>query len=118
MGKLRKASTANINIVLDKEDPESDTILVREELDKRKRNALMSLMPNRPDIATTGLTVAEGTEFQNELFKALVVGWSADLPCTVDEYLGLDSASTNLIDIALAEHFQTMIPTPVEAGKA
>ena len=118
MGNLRKASENDITIPLDRTDPESDTITVHEELDKRQRNALMSLMPTRPDVQETGLTLAEGTEFQTALFRALVVGWSADMPCTVDEYLGLDTTSANLIDMALALHFQTMIPTKVESGKA
>lgn len=114
MGVLRKASQATKRIELG----DGDWVEVKEEIAKRDRNRLFSKMPNRPDVEETGFTITEGMQFQSDLFETLVVAWSLDDPCTVENYLDLDPKGTDIIDEKLAEHFQTMLPTKAEAGKA
>ena len=114
---LKKASTETTQIPLG----EGDYIIVRNQVSKRVRNAVAAHLPARiigmAEDETPTLTTGEATELQTGLFEALVVGWSADAPATIDEYLDLEPEDADRIDKALAEHWQTLQPTKAE-GKA
>lgn len=114
MGLLRLANTAGKNLPL---GDEGDFITVREEISKKERNALISKMPLRDDLEETGLTATEGVNFQTDLFEALVIGWSAEFDCTVDNYLALPPDAADALDEVLAKYFADMMPTKEEAGK-
>ena len=115
MGSLiRLARTEGINLPV---GDDGDFVIVREELTKKERNALIKKMPDRANIGETGMTVAEGVEFQNDLFEALVLGWSADMEASVENYLALPPAATDAIDEVLAKHFADMVPSKEEQGK-
>lgn len=114
MSLIRLANTTGKNLPV---GDEGDFIIVREEIDKRTRNALISKMPLRADIEETGLTATEGLTFQTDLFEALVIGWSAELDCSVENYLSLPPDATDAIDEALATYFADMMPSKEEQGK-
>lgn len=114
MSLIRLANTAGTNLPI---GDEGDYITVREEIDKRTRNALMKMMPMRDNLEETGLTIDEGLDFQTNLFEALVIGWSSDLACTTDNYLGLPPEATDAIDVVLADYFSKMMPSAEEQGK-
>ena len=116
MSLLRRAATDAIRIPLVEDG--SEWIEVREEISKKERNALIKKMPARPDIEKTGMTPSEGVEFQTDLFEALAVRWSAEMPCNRDEYLGLPPEAADAVDTVLAKHFEAMIPSKEEQGKA
>lgn len=114
MSLIRLAKTEGKNLPF---GDEGDFIIVREELSKRDRNALMKKMPLRDDIEETGLTVSEGLDFQTDLFESLVIGWSSALDCTTENYLALPPDATDLIDEVLAQYFADMMPSKEESGK-
>lgn len=108
---LRLASTEAKRIDL----ADGDWVDVRTDLAKRDFNALIRQMPEK-DLTKEALTVSEGLAFQGALFEALVIGWSLDVPATVENYLALAQESTVALDQALADHFGSMTPSP-EEGK-
>lgn len=110
---LKSASTATTKLDLG----EGDWVEVRTELAKREYKSLAAYFPDRVVNEENKLTASEGVALQTGLFAALVTGWSADIPATIDNYEGLDSADAQRIDAALAEHFKTMVPSADE-GKA
>lgn len=93
-------------------------IEVRKDMSKREFNALMAAMPNREISQDSGLTLQEGLTFQNALFEALVVGWSATEPATVENYLRTNRETADTIDKVLIEHFGAISPTVEETSKA
>jgi hypothetical protein len=110
MGILKTASTATKTVMLD----ETDFITVRSDLSKRDFNALLANMPVGVQADGTGLSMGEATKFQEFLFSALVVGWSLDVPATVEEYNGLSAASAQVVDEKLGEHFESLLPSSAE----
>lgn len=112
MGFLRLAKTDTKRIEL----PEGDWIDVRADISKRDFNRLISFMPDREVSEEAGLLPAEAMEFQKGLFEALVVGWSADVPPTIDNYLALSNDAGQEIDRLLAEHFASLTPTRAEGN--
>jgi hypothetical protein len=110
MGILKTASTTTKTIMLD----ETDFITVRSDLSKREFNVLLGNMPAGVQADGGGLSLAEATKFQEFLFGALVVGWSLDVPATVEEYNGLSAASAQAIDEKLGEHFESLLPSSAE----
>jgi tRNA isopentenyl-2-thiomethyl-A-37 hydroxylase MiaE len=110
MGILRTASTATKDILLD----ETDYIKVRADLSKRDFNDLVTHMPQGVEKDGTGLSLADATKFQEYLFGALVVGWSLDVPATVEEYNNLSADAGQAIDAKLGEHFESLLPTSAE----
>lgn len=97
---------------------DGDFIEVRSDLSKRKFNELMSAMPNREISEGNGLTLSEGLDFQTALFGALVVGWSASEPATVETYLELNRETADAIDKHLIDHFGEISPSKDEQSKA
>jgi len=110
MGILRTASTATKEILLD----ETDYIRVRADLSKRDFNDLVTHMPQGVEKDGTGLSLADATKFQEYLFGTLVVGWSLDVPATVEEYNNLSADAGQVIDAKLGEHFESLLPTSAE----
>lgn len=114
MGILKFASADTTRIDLG----EGDFLEVRKDMSKREFNALMGKMPNREISEENGLTLQEGLEFQQALFEALVVGWSASEPATVENYLSLEREAAETIDSKLIEHFGSLSPSREESSKA
>jgi tRNA isopentenyl-2-thiomethyl-A-37 hydroxylase MiaE len=110
MGILRTASTETKTIMLDEED----FIKVRADLSKREFNELVSHMPSGVAKDGEGLSLADATKFQEYLFGALVVGWSLDVPATVEEYNNLSAEAGQEIDVKLGEHFESLLPSSAE----
>ena len=110
---LKSASTATQKLDLG----EGDWVEVRSEVSKREYKVLTDFFPEREVTKDDKLTAGESVQFQSGLFKALVVGWSADIPATVENYEGLDAEDAMRIDKALAEHFAKLMPSDAE-GKA
>ena len=109
MSILRKASIETKNIPLD----DTDYIIVRVDISKRDFNTLVAHMPNTADGAS--MTIAETTEFTAQLFDTIVVGWSlAGGKPTITDYEELSAESATAIDAALAEHFETLLPSSAE----
>jgi hypothetical protein len=115
MALLRLANSDADRRFLD--EAKTEFIDVRSEISKRERNALIKMMPDRPDIEESGITVSEGVEFQSNLFELLVLGWSLDVPATVENYLSLAPDAADLIDGILATVFGAMVPSSDEQGK-
>jgi len=110
MGILKTASTGSKRIMLD----DSDYIEVRAEISKREFNTLASRMPTNVGEDGKNLSLAEATDFQKFLFGELVVGWSLDIPATIEAYEGLNAASAQAVDEKVAEHFESLLPTSAE----
>lgn len=110
MALLRKAETTTTRIPLG----EDEWIEVRDEIAKRDFNRFIKYLPGREVNEESKLTPAEATELQIGMFEALVVAWSADLPCDVEGYLALGTEGANAVDAALAEHFKTLNPSKEE----
>lgn len=119
MSILRFASEGAVKLYLGGDD----WIEVREEISKGTFRRIMQTMPQKELDPTAGtkvslkLTQGEAIEYQCTLFEALVVGWSADAPATVENYLRLDQDAAGAIDQALADHFTGMTPEKNESGK-
>jgi hypothetical protein len=115
---LKKASLGTTRLDIG----EGDWLEVRTDISKRERNKLATYLPDRmvgdSSEEERRLTTGEAVELQTGLFAALVVGWSAELPCTVEEYLSLEPEDTDRIDTALAEHWKSLQPTKAEAKAA
>ena len=114
MGILKFASKESKRIDLG----EGDFIEVRSDLSKREFNALMTAMPNRELSEESGLTLAEGLAFAEELFDALVTGWSLPEEPSRDNYLNLSQEASAAIDAKLVEHFGEISPSKEESSKA
>ena len=114
MGLIRLANETGKNLPV---GTDGDFVIVREEISKRTRNRLILQVPQRDDIEETGLTIGEGLDFQPALFAELVIGWSAELDCNMDNYLALAPEAADAIDEVLAEYFSEMMPTKEEQGK-
>ncbi len=97
---------------------DGDYLEVRSDLSKRRFNELMAAMPNREISEGNGLTLSEGLTFQTALFEALVVGWSASEPATVESYLELNRETSDAVDAKLIEHFGEITPNKDEQSKA
>ena len=110
MGILRTASSATKTIMLDSED----FIEVRSDLSKRDFNTLVSQMPAGVEKEGGSLSLADATKFQEYLFGSLVVGWSLDVPATVEEYNNLSAEAGQVVDAKLGEHFEALLPTSAE----
>lgn len=114
---LKKASGATTRLDIG----DGDWLEVRTDIAKRERNKVAAYLPDRMigDVPEEErrLSTGEAVNLQTGLFSALVVAWSADLPCTVDEYLSLEPEDADRIDSALAEHWRAIQPTK-EEGKA
>ena len=101
---------------------DDDWLEVRTDISKRERNRVAAYMPARmigdlPE-EERKLTTGEAVELQTGLFSALVTAWSADQPCTVEEYLSLEPEDADRIDKALADHWASIQPTKAEATAA
>lgn len=109
MGILRKASAETKTIMLD----ETDYITVRADISKREFNALVAHMPQKADGAA--MTIVETTAFTAQLFDTLVLGWSlAEGKPGMNDYEELSAEAATVIDAALAEHFETLLPSSAE----
>lgn len=109
MGILRKASAETKTILLD----ETDSITVRADISKREFNALVAHMPNKAD--GSGMTIVETTEFTAQLFDVLVLGWTlSEGKPTITDYEDLSAEAATAIDSALAEHFESLLPSSAE----
>ena len=94
---------------------------VRKDVSKRTMNALLAHMPKRDqkELKEKGLTIEEGLDFQVGLFVSLVTSWSVGVPPTAEAYLGLEvGPETEELDTKLAEHFEAIMPSKEEQGKA
>jgi hypothetical protein len=114
MGILRIADiTATTRI----EHESGDWIEVKSNLAKRDINAILLALP--PEV------LQGGSEFSYEaavgsaeaLFSALVVGWSLDMPPTVESYLSLTGDGAAWIDSSLYTHFNSLTMSEDERGK-
>lgn len=110
MSILRKANDERKTISLD----ETDYIVVRADISKREFNALAEAMPKSATEEGGSLSMTEASIFQRALFGVLVVGWSLDEDPSVEAYDGLSAAGASAIDIALAKHFETLLPSSAE----
>ena len=113
MGLLRFAKDETVQLPL---GDEGDYIEVKSDLSKRLYNQIASIMPI--SAAGADLSLFDALEFQKELFKILVVGWSLNAEVSIDNYLNLSSEASNAIDKALSEHFQKLSPTNEESSKS
>lgn len=89
--------------------------LSKKDMDSILRNLPSSMVNNVDGKVTFNLTEAQ--EMAYSLFKALVVGWSLDTPCTFENYLSLDSEAAQWIDNKLYEHFASLQTSKAEKGK-
>lgn len=116
---LKFASARGIRLDLG----EGAWVEVVEEISKGTFRRIMQSMPQKELRPGDGerqslvLTQGEAVEYQCALFESLVVGWSADVPANIENYLKLDNESANAIDKALADHFAQMTPDQDEVGK-
>jgi hypothetical protein len=109
---LRLASTETTVISL----KDGGHLEVVTDLSKRTFNKLVAAMPDNVD-AGSRMTPTQGVTMTEALFDALVVGWSLDVPPTVENYLGLDMKAALEVDDALMEHFGKLTVGEPEAKK-
>jgi len=107
---LRRANTGTVNVPVGED---GDFLTVRQGISKRDFNALLKALPADYN-ADAGFTPGTASDFTVGLFSALVVGWSSDLPCTVEEYLALEVSDAGDVDTALLEHFNNLSPSAAE----
>lgn len=98
-----------------------DWIEVRSNLSKKDMdNILRSLPRSMVSSSSDGKVSFELSEAQDmaySLFKATMVSWSLDVPCTFDNYMNLSSEAAQWIDTQLYEHFASLQTTKAEKGK-
>lgn len=115
---LKKASLATKTLDIG----EGDWLEVRTDIAKRERNKVASYLPDRfvgeQEDGERTLSTGEAVNLQTGLFAALVVAWSSDAPCTIEEYLSLEPEDADRIDVALADHWKSIQPTKAEAKAA
>lgn len=103
MGILRRASSETKQIALD----DDDYIVVRADLAQNDFEKLVGDMPFDVD-QEKGLTPAQGLQTQHALFSTLMVGWSLEYPCNLEEYGLLETRAAIAINEKLAEHFNVL----------
>jgi len=113
MGIFRKASTETKRLFIG--DSKEDWVEVLSDLSKRQFNAIVSSIPGKIGDDVTSMSVQQATQFQHDLFVALVTGWSLDEEPTEDAYLDLSADAANAIDAALADHFSNLNPGAAES---
>jgi hypothetical protein len=103
---------------------DGDYIDVREDISRRQFNALLGKLPAEGlgDEGTISFSVA--STFSEGLFDAFVEGWSVEdakgkpVAATVDNYNELSRESSQLIDTAISEHFNSLTPDSQEQDKS
>ena len=111
MGILRRASDAVKRIALGEED----WIEVRSEVSKREFNNIAEHMPISHGKTVEEMSLPEAMTFQSYLFDTLVVAWSlADGKPTLEDYFSLSAEAANAVDAAVAEHFESLVPSSAE----
>lgn len=123
MGLLRLANDESTRIYLvDAEgNTTEDYIEVRKDISKRKFNAIALSMPQiavNADGTPGSVTLAQGVDLQQMLFRELVTGWSLDAPANIEHYLLLSREAGNAVDTAVSEHFSSLTPNREEATKS
>jgi len=101
-----------------------DWIDVRANLSKKDMDGILRSLPKsltsgakNPDGSTT-FDIGDASDMAYSLYKAVVVGWSLDVPCTFDNYLALDNEPAQWVDAQLYEHFSSLQTSQAEKGKA
>lgn len=104
---------------------DGDFIDVREDITRRAFNDLLSSIPRSAigeDSDTIDFSVASG--FSQGLFIAFVTDWSVQdengdkVPCNVDNYNELARQSSQLIDTAVSDYFNSLTPDSQEQTKS
>lgn len=121
MGLLRLVDT-NATTRINSDD--GDWIEVRANLSKREVDTILASMPEslvrsatRPDGSEYTFDFGDSSAMARSLFGALMVGWSLDAPCTVENYLSLSSDAGSWIDAQLFTHFNSLQMNKSESGK-
>lgn len=96
---------------------DGDYIVVKSDISKRVFNRLLGIMP-RQKAEGEDFTIEDGLNFQQSLFDIFVVGWSLDVPATLDNYLDLSTEAAEAVDAAVAKHFESLTLTKDESTKS
>lgn len=114
MGFLR---LADLDAVKRIEHESGDWIDVRANLSKRDINRILTTLPQELLNGTGQVTFQAAVGSAEALFAALLVGWSLEVPATVENYLNLDGEPAAWIDQKLFEHFNSLTLSEDERGK-
>lgn len=123
MGILRLVSASTKKIDLGEE---GDWIEVKSDISKQAFVDLLSSLPNDVTNAEGGsdLSIAQAMEFQKNLFETFIVDWSVvdekgkKVAASVENYLQLGRAAAEVVDTAIAAHFDTLTPSKDDVSKS
>jgi hypothetical protein len=113
MGILRLASTDTKRVDLG----DGDYLEVRSDLSKRDFNGILKGLPADYD-TDKGFSPGQADDFTIALFQTLVVGWSLDVPASVDNYLSLERSAATAVDEALMAQLNSISPDAKERAKS